>query len=146
MTKQNENIFFSIIDNDVTNQDDTDDNIYNNNDNNTYEKLLSNELSQMLDELDDKNGKLNLNYNENVAKNINYTLNYKLKDLYLICEYYNLLKEVKQNKYNKDEIVNLIVNFENNINNTEIVFKRMNMWFYINELKNDKFMKKFVLF
>ena len=145
MTKQNENIFFSIIDNDVKNHDDTNDNIYNNNDNN-YEKLLSNELSQILDELDDKNGKLNLNYNENAAKIINYTLNYKLKDLYLICEYYNLLKEVKQNKYNKDEIINLIVNFENNINNTEIVFKRMNMWFYINELKNDKFMKKFVLF
>jgi hypothetical protein len=146
MTKQNENIFFSIIDNDVKNHDDTDDNIYNDNDNNN-ENLLSNELSKILDELDDKNGILISNYNnENVAKNLDYTLNYKLKDLYLICEYYNILKEVKQNKYNKDEIVNLIINFENDINNTEIVFKRMNMWFYINELKNDKFMKKFILF
>jgi len=108
--------------------------------------MISNELSKILDELDDKNGILISNYNENVAKNLDYMLNYKLKDLYLICEYYNILKEVKQNKFNKEEIVNIIVNFENDINNNEIVFKRMNMWFYINELKNDKFMKKFILF
>ena len=144
MTKQNENIFFSIIDNDVKKHDNADDNIYNNDNNN--ENMISNELSKILDELDDKNGILISNYNENVAKNLDYMLNYKLKDLYLICEYYNILKEVKQNKFNKEEIVNIIVNFENDINNNEIVFKRMNMWFYINELKNDKFMKKFILF
>ena len=30
-------------------------------------------------------------------------------------------------------------------NNSYIVFKRQNMWFNINELKKDKFMKKFIL-
>jgi hypothetical protein len=42
-------------------------------------------------------------------------------------------------------MIDILVNFERNPINTDIVFKRQNMWFYINELKNDKFMKKFVL-
>jgi len=137
MEQNNENIFFSITDNIDKNINEIDNN-----------KIISDELNNILNELENNNLKISFNYNENenIAKIINYTLNYKLKDLYLICEYYNIIKEIKQNKCNKEEIINIIVNFENNINNSEIVFKRMNMWFYINELKNDKFMKKFVLF
>lgn len=108
------------------------------------DKGLSNEITNMLNELENTNTKSN--FNENISKLIDYTLNYKLKELHLICEYYNILKEVKQNKYNKEQIIDIIVAFENNIDNSEIVYRRLNMWFYINELKNDKFMKKFILF
>jgi hypothetical protein len=76
---------------------------------------------------------------------INYHDNFTVKELLLICEYYGFSKEIKNNKFNKEQIINYLVDFENNENNSEIVFKRQNMWFYINELKADKFMKKFVI-
>jgi len=75
----------------------------------------------------------------------NYYNNYTVKELLLICEYYGFAKDLKTNKYNKEEIIDFLVSFESDINNLDIVFKRQNMWFYINELKNDKFMKKFVI-
>lgn len=86
-----------------------------------------------------------LNNDLSIPQMINYNENYTLKELLLICKYYGFAKEVKQNKYNKELIIDFLVTFETDINNSDIVFKRQNMWFYINELKNDKFMKKFVL-
>ena len=76
---------------------------------------------------------------------INYNDNYTVKELLTICEYYGFAKDLKANRFNKEQIVEYLVSFENDIANTEIVFRRQNMWFFINELKNDKFMKKFVL-
>jgi hypothetical protein len=76
---------------------------------------------------------------------INYHENYTVKELVLICDYYGFAKDVKANKFNKEQIIDFLVSFESNIANTDIVFRRQNMWFYINELKNDKFMKKFIL-
>lgn len=76
---------------------------------------------------------------------INYNENFTVKELLLICEYYGFAKDVKTNKFNKEQIIDFLVSFETDPNNSDIVFKRQNMWFYINELKNDKFMKKFVL-
>ena len=76
---------------------------------------------------------------------INYNENFTVKELLMICEYYGFAKDLKNNKYNKEQIIDFLVSFESDPNNSDIVFKRQNMWFYINELKNDKFMKKFVL-
>ena len=73
-------------------------------------------------------------------KMINYTENYTVKELLLICEYYDL----KVKKCTKDIIVQFIVDFESKSVNREIVCKRKNMWFYMNELKNDKCMKKYI--
>ena len=67
------------------------------------------------------------------------------KELFLICDYYGIVKEVKTKKYKKEQIIFLIVNFESNPNNLNTVYQRKNMWFYMNELKNDKNMKKYVL-
>jgi len=80
-----------------------------------------------------------------IPKMINYNINYTLKELFLICDYYGITKEMKTNKYNKEEIITFLILFENNSENEEIVCKRQNMWFYMNELKNDKFMKKYIL-
>jgi len=76
---------------------------------------------------------------------INYNENFTVKELLLICEFYGFAKDLKSNKCNKEEIIQVLVDFEKNQNNSDIVFRRQNMWFYINELKNDKFMKKYVL-
>ena len=80
-----------------------------------------------------------------IPQMINYNENFTVKDLLLICEYYGFAKDVKTNKFNKEQIINFLVSFESDQNNSDIVCKRQNMWFYINELKNDKFMKKFIL-
>jgi hypothetical protein len=76
---------------------------------------------------------------------INYNENFTVKELLLICEYYGFAKDIRINKFNKEQIIDFLVLFETDPNNCDIVFKRQNMWFYMNELKNDKFMKKFVL-
>ena len=66
-------------------------------------------------------------------------------ELLKICDYYEIAKEAKTKKYKKAQLVFLIVNFESNTDYVNIVYQRKNMWFYINELKNDRKMKKYVL-
>lgn len=76
----------------------------------------------------------------------NYDLNYNLKQLLLICDYYGISKGIiKINKMKKSDVIEQIVLFEQDENNSETVEKRKELWYYINELKNDKFMKKFIL-
>jgi hypothetical protein len=83
--------------------------------------------------------------NIKVSQMIDYQMNYTIKQLIVICDYYRILKQIKCNKCNKDEIIRILVDFENDRNNEDIVSTRKNMWFYMNEVKNDKFMKKYVL-
>jgi len=68
-----------------------------------------------------------------------------INDLYKICDYYGLLKNIKLAKYKKNEIIQSILLFENDDNNLEIVNRRYQMWHYINELSKDKYMKKYVI-
>jgi hypothetical protein len=84
-------------------------------------------------------------HDEDAVNIINYNINYTIKELMLICSYYGISQNIKINKCNKEEIILALVTFENDTKNQEIVFKRKNMWFYVNELKNDKFMKKYIL-
>ena len=67
----------------------------------------------------------------------NYELNYTVKQLSFICEYYNLLKNIKINKLKKQDIIEQIILFEYSQENCEIVVKRKELWFYMNELKNE---------
>ena len=102
------------------------------------------DLSYLLKELEDM--ELEENYEEKLMPEIiNYEVNYNIKQLFLICEYYKISKILKTNKCNKANIIKALVFFENNSENYEIVLKRKQLWFYMNELKNDKFMKKYVL-
>lgn len=68
-----------------------------------------------------------------------------VKELMLICEYYGIAKDLRANKCTKLHIVDYLVMFETNPANMDIVHRRKNMWFFMNELRRDKFMKKFVL-
>jgi hypothetical protein len=70
-----------------------------------------------------------------------YEMNYNVKQLSLICEYYGL----RITKQKKQDIIEQIVIFENTMENIVITMKRKELWYYINELKNDKMMKKFVI-
>jgi hypothetical protein len=124
----NENITFFIDDNNCNNE----------------KELNMNEISMNLNEI------LNSEYesknnNDLYVQLIHYDLNYTVKQLLLICEYYGISKDLKNNKCNKTDILNTLIIYENNMENTEKVNKRKILWHYMNELKNDKFMKKFVL-
>jgi hypothetical protein len=102
------------------------------------------ELMKKIEDIENSELELELE-NIKVSQIIDYQMNYTVKQLILICDYYGMLKQVKYNKCNKDEIIISLVDFENDINNEDIVSTRKNMWFYMNELKNNKFMKKYVL-
>ena len=88
---------------------------------------------------------------DNLCANfIHYDINCTVKQLLLICQYYGIeyygtSKDIRINKCNKSDVLNTLIIYENNIENQERVNKRKQLWHYINELKNDKFMKKYVL-
>ena len=111
------------------------------------EEIISNnfdaefDINNVLQEIENEE----LNEDLKLPQLINYHENFTIKELMLICEYYGFAKELKTKKYNKEEIIHFLVEYELNSLNSEIVYRRQNMWFYMNELKNDKFMKKYVL-
>ena len=83
---------------------------------------------------------------DNLCANfIHYDINCTVKQLLQICEYYGISKDLRTNKCNKSDILNTLIIYESNIENLEKVNKRKCLWHYINELKKDKFMKKYVL-
>ena len=122
----NENVFFSLDEGELC-------------ENNT-------DLTNFLDEFDFSNEINDLN-NDGIIEvmHVDYKINYTVKELLLICEYYGLAKELKIQKCCKDIIIHVLVDFESDPLNNTIVLRRQEMWRYINILKNDKFMKKHVL-
>jgi hypothetical protein len=73
---------------------------------------------------------------------LEYMNNYTVKNLTNILGYYNINK----NKLVKDEMVQLIILFENEPTNKNIVDQRKRLWKNILELKNNEYFKKFILF
>jgi len=143
--KQIDNIFFSVTEEDGSENANEDVSQYSNSNSNT--KL---DLDWLLNDDDvdvdvDAYKPTFSNDDLFIPQIINYKENFTVKELFLICEYYGVAKEIKTNKYNKEEIIQFLVIYESNPDNSDIVFKRQNMWFYMNEIKNDKFMKKYIL-
>jgi hypothetical protein len=104
------------------------------------------ELEMILKEIDDSSSDYNFNTETLLTvKLIYYDTNYSVKQLLLICDYYGLLKEVKLNKFKKQELILFLLDFEENMENSLIVYKRKQLWYFMDELKNDKFMKKYIL-
>ena len=80
------------------------------------ENKLEFNISELLYEIE--NSKINYNFSNEITipEKINYNKNYTLKEILLICEYYGFTKDLKSNKYNKEEIIQLLVDFEQNLN------------------------------
>jgi hypothetical protein len=76
-----------------------------------------------------------------VALEIDYLTNYNVKSICQILDFYN----INRYKLKKDEMVKLLVLFEEDLNNKSIVEKRKRFWHNIKELKNDKYFNKFIL-
>ena len=77
-----------------------------------------------------------------ISQQIDYSQNYNIKKLTHIAKYYNL--NIKKNK--KEEIIDNIIQFENNPENSIVVYNRKRLWHYLNELKNDNYFSKFIIF
>ena len=72
---------------------------------------------------------------------VDYNENYKKKELEIIMDYYGLSKRKKR----KDELIQDIIIFENSEQNQEIVNRRKTLWYYMEEIKNDNYLSKFLI-
>ena len=80
-------------------------------------------------------------YIDNVIETPNLDLyfiynDYTTKDLLKICNFYNLTKTHKLKNKKKDYLINIILIFENDIENIDLVNKRLTYWCFMNELKH----------
>lgn len=102
-------------------------------------KKLEKELNEKIETStgEEKNNILNLKE----AIRLDYELNYIVSDLKLIASYY----ELSTRNFRKSEIIDMICNYELNEENSFFVEKRKLQWFYLKELQNDPFFKKYIL-
>ena len=75
-------------------------------------------------------------------KQIEYEECFLKSDLEMIAEYYGIPKKRKR----KAELIQDILLFEYDIRNNDKVQKRKLMFFYLYELNNDKYFKKYLIF
>ena len=76
-----------------------------------------------------------------VALELNYSENYTKKQLDRIADYYQIPKRKKK----KNELIEEIVIFEQNIANIDIAQHRKTLWYYMDEIKNDNYLSKFLI-
>jgi hypothetical protein len=124
----------------------------------SFEELLNNinkKLDENNQELDENNQELDennlhdmeykdvgqLNYDNRTALVLNYSLNYTVRALQLIAQYYNITFR----RFKKHKLITKIVDYEINKTNSLTVLRRKQLWFYINEIKSDHCLKKFIL-
>ena len=135
MDNNNENITYEFKDDNSSN-----DNLCE------IEKLLNDfEQINYINNAIDSNNRICIEDDDMYTEMVNYDMNYTVKQLLLICDYYGLMKDVRTNKMKKQDVIEQILLFENNMENYEVVIRRKELWYYLNELKNDKMMKKFVI-
>lgn len=104
------------------------------------------EINEIIDLVNDKfeycNKDIDYVFDNIIQEQIIYNENFLKKDLEMIASYYN----ISRRKKTKSELIQDIVLFETDPTNFEITQKRKLMWFYINELKTDRYLKKFIIF
>ena len=124
MTTKVENISFSLQE---TCSDKNDNNII------SYEDLVK--------EVDLMEMSSIIGMDDYIALEVDYQTNYLKKDLERIADYY----EISKRKKRKEQLVEDIVLFEKDPENIEIVFQRKKLWSYVEEIKCDKYLSKFLI-
>ena len=124
MTAKVENISFSLQE---TCSDKNDENIV------SYEDLVK--------EVDLMEMNSIIGMDDYIAMEVDYQTNYLKKDLDRIADYY----EISKRKKRKEQLVEDIVLFEKDPENIEIVFQRKKLWSYVEEIKSDKYLSKFLI-
>ena len=77
-----------------------------------------------------------------IALELEYSTNYTVKQLSQILDYY----EISKRKLRKDEMVQILVMFETDPHNSSIVSRRKRLWANIQELREDSYFAKFIVF
>tara|TARA_B100001059_G_C17631378_1_gene474611 strand:+ start:299 stop:721 length:423 start_codon:yes stop_codon:yes gene_type:complete len=98
--------------------------------------------STMIEQDDFSSGFEGITLDDITALELDYDTNYNKKDLVKIAEYY----EITIRKKNKKDLISEIVIFETSVENSSIVERRKELWFYINEIKEDKYLSKYLIF
>tara|TARA_A100001011_G_scaffold400419_2_gene514814 strand:- start:2174 stop:2557 length:384 start_codon:yes stop_codon:yes gene_type:complete len=80
-------------------------------------------------------------YNNIIMEEQDYMDNYTRKELDRIADYYNISKRKKK----KLKLIEDIVAFENDFLNEEIVNHRKLLWFYVEQIKCDNYLSKFLI-
>lgn len=81
-------------------------------------------------------------YDDFYAQEINYDTNYTKKELERIASYY----EIPKRRKNKPQLIEDIILFEKNPDNICFVLQRKKFWQYIKELKEDTYLRQFIIF
>jgi hypothetical protein len=90
----------------------------------------------------DENEYLKLDEDDIEALKLYYNEKYTIKGLLQILQYYGLSK----GKMVKDEMLQVLLFFETDQQNKDIVERRMRLWSNIQELKRDVYFSKYILF
>ena len=124
----NNNISFSLVDANINEKVET---------NVTYENLLD-KVNKEAEDLHVED----YNMDDYIALELDYNENYTKKELEKIADYY----EISKRKKKKADLIEEIVLFEKDLTNEEVVTRRKTMWFYIQEIMNDNYLSKFLIF
>jgi len=113
------------------------------------DKMMLNECFFSELDLDDEDDGFHNNMNDElndddnlIAQHVDYFENYTLKMLHHIANYY----EIPKRRLKKEELIELIIQFENESENSLNVYNRKRCWYYIHELQNDTYFEKFISF
>lgn len=137
------NVVFSF--HDVLNKKETDDFETKEETNDKIGDFDINDYVQRFFDDDDETGEDNDHDQYQIYAAHQYDTAFSVKDLMKICEYYGIHKQCQCQKYKKMEVIYAILLFENDPTNETLVEKRKAFWGYMDELKQDKFMKRFVV-
>ena len=77
-----------------------------------------------------------------MALELEYSTNYTVKQLSQILDYY----EISKRKLRKDEMVQILVMFETDAQNASLVSRRKRLWANAQELREDPYFAKFIVF
>ena len=101
------------------------------------EKPESEDISQVNTSIDEE-----LSYMDtSIAQQIDFNLNFTLPMLQHICAFY----EIDYKRVKKQFLISKLVEFEMDVTNIEIVQERKRLWFYMQELKNNKYLSKYII-
>jgi len=110
--------------------------------------ITINDLIEDVDNMTDIDGGFDggfdggINLDDFYTQEINYDTNFTKKELEKILDYYEIPKKRKK----KSQIIEEIILYEKNDENIYIVFQRKKLWGYIKELKEDTYLRQFIIF
>ena len=105
------------------------------------------DIESLMAEVDEKHAEAQaapprVRSDRSVALEVEYSSNYTVKELGQILDYY----EISKRKLRKDEMVQILVFFEEEPDNAAVVERRRRLWKNVRELKEDPYFSKFIIF